>query len=234
MGWREVGRRRAREVGRRRAREVGGGEREKSEAASARLEKSEAASARRDDRERRCRHSMHAQPDGPLLHNNIIMAFHAILFTMLLLIVMIISLDYTTGLSQASKSSSTPTRENARFESSPSLRRRQLLVKQSASTFAFLLSTTSPALALQEKNEALCNTGFFTNIWQYKCTDLGDIEDEGKSRKLSSSEESATESLMSKLMMDETRIVGAPSSGEISGTDSIDPSSESGRPSSAR
>jgi hypothetical protein len=26
----------------------------------------------------------------------------------------------------------------------------------------------------------LCGTGFFTNIWQYKCTDLGDIEDEGK------------------------------------------------------
>jgi hypothetical protein len=30
------------------------------------------------------------------------------------------------------------------------------------------------------RNEMLCGTGFFTNIWQYKCTDLGDIEDEGK------------------------------------------------------
>ena len=55
-----------------------------------------------------------------------------------------------------------------------------------------------PALALKPNNEALCGTGFFTNIAQYKCTDIGDISDEGKSRKVSAEEDSRMDSLMSK------------------------------------
>jgi hypothetical protein len=57
------------------------------------------------------------------------------------------------------------------------------------------------ALAVQPRNELLCGTGFFTNIWQYKCTDLGDIEDEGKIKTLSIEEEAHMDSLMDKLGM---------------------------------
>jgi len=52
---------------------------------------------------------------------------------------------------------------------------------------------------VQDRNEALCGTGFYTNIWQYKCTDLGDISDEGSAKGLSASEEGAADSLLSKL-----------------------------------
>ena len=58
--------------------------------------------------------------------------------------------------------------------------------------------TNQPALALKPNNEALCGTGFFTNIAQYKCTDIGDISDEGKSRKTTAEEDSRMDSLMSK------------------------------------
>jgi hypothetical protein len=61
-----------------------------------------------------------------------------------------------------------------------------------------ILGVPSMANAVKERNEALCGTGFFTNIWQYKCTDIGDIADEGVPKDLSSSEQGATESLMSK------------------------------------
>ena len=61
------------------------------------------------------------------------------------------------------------------------------------------LLVSPPALALQERNEALCGTGFFTNIWQSRCTELGDITDEGEAKGLSDSQEASVESLMSKL-----------------------------------
>ena len=67
---------------------------------------------------------------------------------------------------------------------------------------AFILGLSSPAFALQEKNEALCGTGFFTNIWQYKCTEIGDIEDEGESKALSTNEESSIDSLMTKFNLE--------------------------------
>lgn len=56
----------------------------------------------------------------------------------------------------------------------------------------------APAKALQNKNDALCGTGFFTHIYEYKCTEIGDIEDEGASKGLSSTEESSIDGLMSK------------------------------------
>lgn len=66
--------------------------------------------------------------------------------------------------------------------------------------FAFLaVNLPLPATAVQERNEALCGTGFFTNIWQYKCTDLGDISDEGIGKELSSSETTAADALLSKM-----------------------------------
>lgn len=64
-----------------------------------------------------------------------------------------------------------------------------------------------PATALQPRNEALCGTGFFTNIALYKCTEIGDISDEGKSQPLSSLEEGSLQSLMGKLGMENVEIV---------------------------
>ena len=63
------------------------------------------------------------------------------------------------------------------------------------------MATTSGATtanALEERNEALCRTGFFTNIAQYYCTDIGNIADEGRTRGLSANQEGTTDSLLSK------------------------------------
>ena len=60
----------------------------------------------------------------------------------------------------------------------------------------------SPAHALKQKNEALCGTGFFEHIYEYKCTAIGDIEDEGYSKGLSQAETGLTDSLMGKLGVD--------------------------------
>jgi hypothetical protein len=60
----------------------------------------------------------------------------------------------------------------------------------------------SSALALKQKNEALCGTGFFEHIYEYKCTSIGDIEDEGTSKELSSVETGVTDNLMGKLGFD--------------------------------
>mmetsp|Transcript_32553 Transcript_32553/g.65925 ORF Transcript_32553/g.65925 Transcript_32553/m.65925 type:complete len:163 (+) Transcript_32553:230-718(+) len=83
--------------------------------------------------------------------------------------------------------------------------RREIFRKVSSATAAsasVLVSTAAlspnPAFALKPNNEALCGTGFFTNIAQYKCTDIGDISDEGRSRQMSSEEESKLDSLMGK------------------------------------
>ena len=55
-----------------------------------------------------------------------------------------------------------------------------------------------PAYALQERNEVLCGTGFFTNVGAWYCTDIGNIGDEGSSKPLSKQEASSVDSLMSK------------------------------------
>ena len=53
--------------------------------------------------------------------------------------------------------------------------------------------------ALKPQNEALCGTGFFEHIYEYKCTAIGDIEDEGSVKAMSSDEVGLTDSLMEKL-----------------------------------
>ena len=58
------------------------------------------------------------------------------------------------------------------------------------------------ANAVQEKNEVLCNTGFFTNVGAWYCTDIGNIGDEGKSKPMSGEAESSVDSLMSKFDLD--------------------------------
>ena len=44
----------------------------------------------------------------------------------------------------------------------------------------------------------MCNTGFFTNVGAWYCTDIGNIGDEGKSKELSIEAMSTVDSLLSK------------------------------------
>ena len=69
-------------------------------------------------------------------------------------------------------------------------------------SFASAFLIVPRANALQERNEALCATGFFENIGQWYCTPIGNISDEGKGFDLSKNQENVADSLMSKLMMD--------------------------------
>ncbi|KAL9181877.1 hypothetical protein ACHAXT_012220 [Thalassiosira profunda] len=55
-----------------------------------------------------------------------------------------------------------------------------------------------PAHALQEKNELLCGTGFFTNVGAWYCTDIGNIGDEGRSKPMSGEAAASVDSLMGK------------------------------------
>ena len=79
-----------------------------------------------------------------------------------------------------------------------------------------------PALALKPRNEQLCGTGFFTNFLEYRCTDIGDISDEGQRTGLSESEAGAADSLMSKLKLDldDGDVPGKVEEGATSATDS--------------
>jgi hypothetical protein len=68
--------------------------------------------------------------------------------------------------------------------------------------FCVVAARPQAALAVKERNEALCGTGFFTNIWEYRCTELGDIADEGIGKSFSASELGTADSLLSKLNLD--------------------------------
>lgn len=58
------------------------------------------------------------------------------------------------------------------------------------------------AWAVQERNEALCGTGFFTNFMEYRCTEIGDISDEGLPGGLSDSQSQRADALLSKFQLD--------------------------------
>lgn len=64
------------------------------------------------------------------------------------------------------------------------------------------LAAPTPAHALKKRNEALCGTGFFEHIYEYKCTAIGDIQDEGYSKALNQAESGLTDGLMGKLGLD--------------------------------
>jgi len=66
-------------------------------------------------------------------------------------------------------------------------------------TVAPLISQPEPAHALQSRDEKLCGTGLFEHFQEYRCTQIGNILDEGTSKDLSSAEKGSTDSLMSKL-----------------------------------
>ena len=70
-----------------------------------------------------------------------------------------------------------------------------------------------PAYALKEKNEVLCNTGFFTNVGAWYCTDIGNIGDEGASTPLNKKDEASVDSLMSKFNFDDSSTTEGDSSG---------------------
>ena len=99
----------------------------------------------------------------------------------------------STARSESSKSSIQETDSN-----SPPTIHRSAFLSSTVALFG-LLSATPAAHALKKKNEALCGTGFFEHIYEYKCTAIGDIEDEGTSKGLSQSETGLTDSLMGKL-----------------------------------
>ena len=63
------------------------------------------------------------------------------------------------------------------------------------------LANPSKVDALKPKNEALCGTGFFEHIYEFKCTAIGDIEDEGKTKEMSTSEMGISDNLMGKLSL---------------------------------
>ena len=77
-----------------------------------------------------------------------------------------------------------------------------------------------PAYALKEKNEVLCNTGFFTNVGAWYCTDIGNIGDEGQVKPLSKNDEASVDSLMSKFNFDDdSSTTEGDSSGKRDGND---------------
>jgi len=101
------------------------------------------------------------------------------------------------------RTTTTTTTAAAAAARSEAFNRRSLLRALSSLTVSgnLLLNargTNRPALALKPNNEALCGTGFFTNIAQYKCTDIGDISDEGRSRKTTAEEDGRLDGLMAK------------------------------------
>ena len=62
---------------------------------------------------------------------------------------------------------------------------------------------TTAAYALQPRNEQFCSTGLFEHFMEYKCTPIGDIQDEGIGKELTNVEEQTTNSLLSKLGIDD-------------------------------
>ena len=86
-----------------------------------------------------------------------------------------------------------------RVNVSPSINRRSFIISPSIALSLSFVVNTPKAEALRPKNDALCGTGFFEHIYEYKCTAIGDIEDEGSAKSLNSDEMGITDSLIGKL-----------------------------------
>jgi hypothetical protein len=76
---------------------------------------------------------------------------------------------------------------------------RDVVAASSATLIGGHLFLSLPAWALKPRNEQLCGTGFFTNYLEYRCTDIGDISDEGKKTTFSEDEAGQADALLSKL-----------------------------------
>ena len=82
---------------------------------------------------------------------------------------------------------------------------------------------TPAAHAVQPRNEALCNTGLFEHFLEYRCTPLGNIQDEGQTKALSSQEQVTTDSLLSKLSLEDSHTTASSTnSGSGSGSAALD------------
>lgn len=86
-----------------------------------------------------------------------------------------------------------------RNQKTPAFSRRDAFACSAASAASIVIFPSQPANAIKERNEALCKTGFFTNIGQWYCTDIGNIADEGQAGDLSKSQDETADSLMTKL-----------------------------------
>jgi hypothetical protein len=97
---------------------------------------------------------------------------------------------------------------NLRRNSSDGSARRTFFARSILSAFVVVVGNsaleTQEALALEERNEILCGTGFFTNIAQYKCTEIGDISGEGKAKKVNEQELRSMESLLGKMGLEDS------------------------------
>ena len=106
------------------------------------------------------------------------------------------------GLVQQTEQAATPCSRPLQIS-----RRKWFVVSATAPTpvlmaFGVVAARPQAALAVKERNEALCGTGFFTNIWEYRCTELGNIADEGIGKSFSAAELGTADSLLSKLNLD--------------------------------
>jgi hypothetical protein len=116
--------------------------------------------------------------------------------------------------------SAAPQPESSDKDRTSSVTSRRTIIRTLSAATLMLVQGSHPAMALKDRNEALCGTGFFTNIALYKCTEIGDISDEGKSQPLSSTEEGSMQSLLSKMGMEDMEIVEDGDKGENQGTNS--------------
>ena len=88
--------------------------------------------------------------------------------------------------------------------SSSSPARRSLLALMIPTTTTVLLFNDEASNALEPRNEVLCGTGFFTNIAQYKCTEIGDISNDGKVKKIKQEEQATMDSLLAKMGVEDS------------------------------
>ena len=94
-------------------------------------------------------------------------------------------------------------------ETEPPSSRRGIFQRTLAASGLFVtasLGVSRPSLALKERNEQLCATGFFTNFLEYRCTEIGDISDEGQKTTFSGTDAGAADSLLDKLNLMDTPV----------------------------
>lgn len=84
--------------------------------------------------------------------------------------------------------------------------RRSFTSRTLAILFVPLLNFPQESEALQKKNEALCDTGFFEHIYEYRCTAIGDISDEAKSKVMDDKMKNSADLLMEKLGLTENDV----------------------------
>ena len=125
-------------------------------------------------------------------------------FSLLLLLLLLNPKAQTQALAFQTPSTPPPS-TNTSPTKIQSKHRRTFLTNTLALVTTCCITTTitkQEAQALQERNEALCGTGFFEHFNEFKCTAIGDISDEGTTKELSEKDVERVDGLMGKLGMD--------------------------------